>query len=216
MAMKFLDTNGLLYLWNRIANIFAKQEDLPTAVSDLTNDSGFITASDVPTNLSDFTNDAGFITADDIPDSAGVTSVNGNTGVVTITLAGLGGVASSTIGQASGVCGLDANGMVPAANLPSYVDDVIETYVVSGSTPLTSGWLSLTASGAALTPEAGKIYVVLSAGDYANCQYRWGGSAYVKMGDSGASAITNSEIDDIIDMADPVGDLLDNLNGEEV
>ena len=34
-----------------------------TATSDITNDSGFITANSLPTALSEFTNDVGFITA---------------------------------------------------------------------------------------------------------------------------------------------------------
>jgi hypothetical protein len=41
--------------------------DIPTNVSELTNDSGFITSADVPTNVSDLTNDAGYITSSDLP-----------------------------------------------------------------------------------------------------------------------------------------------------
>ena len=41
--------------------------DIPTKVSDLTNDSGFITSASVPTKVSDLTNDSGFITASDVP-----------------------------------------------------------------------------------------------------------------------------------------------------
>jgi hypothetical protein len=40
---------------------------IPTATSDLTNDSGFVTSSDVPTATSDLTNDSGFITLNDVP-----------------------------------------------------------------------------------------------------------------------------------------------------
>ena len=46
---------------------------VPTKTSELTNDSGYITADDiptiptVPTKVSELTNDAGYITADDIP-----------------------------------------------------------------------------------------------------------------------------------------------------
>lgn len=36
---------------------------VPTKVSDLTNDSGFITASAIPTNVSAFTNDSGYLTS---------------------------------------------------------------------------------------------------------------------------------------------------------
>lgn len=38
-----------------------------TTTSDLTNDSGFITANSIPTTVSSFTNDAGYITANSLP-----------------------------------------------------------------------------------------------------------------------------------------------------
>jgi len=45
-AQKFLDDNGLVYLWSKIkAKITAS---LPTKTSELTNDSGFITSADIP------------------------------------------------------------------------------------------------------------------------------------------------------------------------
>ena len=40
---------------------------IPSKTSDLTNDSGFITAAAVPTKTSDLTNDSGFITAASVP-----------------------------------------------------------------------------------------------------------------------------------------------------
>lgn len=63
-------------------------------------------------------------------------------------------------GVANGYAGLDGGGKVPAAQLPSYVDDVLEF-----------------ANLAALpgTGESGKIYVTLDTGK----TYRWSGSAYV-------------------------------------
>lgn len=84
-------------------------------------------------------------------------------------------------GQANGVASLDGDGKVPSSQLPSYVDDVIEAYIVSGSTALSAGWLSATSGGSALTPETGKIYVVLSSGEYLNKTYRWGGTTYVEI-----------------------------------
>lgn len=39
---KYLDSNGLLYLWSKIKSI------IPKKTSELTNDSGYITAADVP------------------------------------------------------------------------------------------------------------------------------------------------------------------------
>jgi hypothetical protein len=41
----------------------ARQADLPTSVSELTNDTGFITSASVPTAVSELSNDTGFITA---------------------------------------------------------------------------------------------------------------------------------------------------------
>lgn len=93
------------------------------------------------------------------------------------------------------------NGVIDASNLPSYVDDVIEAYARSGQTALSSTWLATgSASGTVITPEAGKIYVLMAdSGDYAaNTQFRWGGTAYVKLSDGGVSSITNAEIDTII------------------
>lgn len=109
-------------------------------------------------------------------------------------------VDTSAVGAASGVCPLDANSKVDSQYLPSYVDDVIEAYPVSGATALSAGWLSATSGGSALTPEAGKIYVLMAdSGDYsANTQFRWGGTAYIKLADGGVSSITNSEIDTIV------------------
>lgn len=110
-------------------------------------------------------------------------------------------VKRSEMGTANGVATLDTNGRVPNSQLPSYVDDVIEAYARTGQTALSAGWLATgSASGTTITPESGKIYVLMAdAGDYAaNTQFRWGGSTYVKMNDGGVSAITNAEIDTII------------------
>lgn len=97
-------------------------------------------------------------------------------------------LAVSLKGAANGVASLDGDGKVPAAQLPSYVDDVVDSYIVSGATALTSGWLSATSGGSALTPETGKIYVVLTTGEYLNKTYRWSGSTYVEISASPAQA----------------------------
>ena len=44
------------------ANDIPAAQEVPTKTSELTNDSGFITSADVPTKTSDLTNDSGFIT----------------------------------------------------------------------------------------------------------------------------------------------------------
>jgi len=41
---------------------FALKSELPTKVSDLANDTGFITSSSIPTLISAFTNDVGYLT----------------------------------------------------------------------------------------------------------------------------------------------------------
>ena len=102
-------------------------------------------------------------------------------------------------GVANGVAALDANGKVPSDQLPSYVDDVIEAYARSGQTALSQNWLATgSASGTVITPEAGKIYVLMNSGgtDYpANSQYRWGGTTYVIIGSGGVSELTTAEMD---------------------
>ena len=135
----------------------------------------------------------------DIPTKAYVDGALDNASIQVMQLLN-GKVNADTVGAASGVCPLDANSKVDSQYLPSYVDDVIEAYPVSGATALSAGWLSATSGGSALTPEAGKIYVLMAdSGDYsANTQFRWGGTAYVKLADGGVSSITNSEIDTIV------------------
>lgn len=92
-------------------------------------------------------------------------------------------------GVANGVATLDGDAKVPTAQLPSYVDDVIEAYIRSGATALSSTWLSLTDGGAALTPEKGKIYIIMSSGSYQNKQYRWSGSTYVLCNPSDVNSV---------------------------
>ena len=94
----------------------------------------------------------------------------------------------------------DSNNIIDSSILPSYVDDVIEAYPLSGATELSSSWLSTSSGGSALTPETGKIYVLMAASTSyaANSQFRWSGTTYVKLSDGGVSEITNSEIDTIV------------------
>ena len=91
-------------------------------------------------------------------------------------------------GVANGVATLGSDGKVPSAQLPSFVDDVVDTYIVAGATALSAGWLSLTDGGSALTPETGKIYVVLTDGQYKNKTYRWSGSTYVEISEAPGQA----------------------------
>lgn len=74
-------------------------------------------------------------------------------------------------GIANGVAALDASGQVPASQLPSYVDDVLEGYYKSadGKFYKDSSYTNL------MNGETGKIYVSLDT----NKTYRWTGTTFV-------------------------------------
>lgn len=198
---------------------------IPSKTSDLTNDSGFITTSDIPegaaasttTPLMDGTAAVGtelaFARGDhrhpsDTSKVNTSTTVNGHalTGNVTVTKSdlGLGSVTNDAQipltqkGAANGVCPLDANTKIDAQYLPSYVDDVVEAYIRSGQTALSSTWLSTgSATGTVITPQSGVIYVIMNGtDDYpTNSQYRWATNTYVKLNDGGVSELTTAEMD---------------------
>mgnify|MGYP001074366046 CR=1 FL=1 len=92
---------------------------------------------------------------------------------ITLAAGDIGAIPATQKGAASGVAELDESGKVPAAQLPSYVDDVLE-YSAKSNFPATG--------------ETGKIYV--STND--NKTYRWSGSAYVEISASIALGETAS------------------------
>lgn len=81
-------------------------------------------------------------------------------------------IKSTLIGAASGIAPLGTDSKVPAAYLPSYVDDVIENTYANFPT----------------TGETGKIYVDTGT----NKTYRWSGSAYVEISASLALGETSA------------------------
>ena len=91
-------------------------------------------------------------------------------------------IPTSEKGTASGVAELDANGKVPIAQLPSFVDDVIEGYLYNGAFYEDSAHQTL------ITPQDGKIYIDLTT----EKTYRWSGSAYVEISESLALGETSS------------------------
>lgn len=128
--------------------------------------------------------------------------VNGKTlsSDITLSASDVSAIPTSAKGAANGVCPLNANSIIDSAYLPSFVDDVVEAYARSGQTALSSTWLATgSASGTVITPQTGVIYVLMEdTTDYAaNTQFRWSGSAYVKLNDGGVSPITNEEINAI-------------------
>lgn len=84
------------------------------------------------------------------------------------------------------------DGKVPASQLPSFVDDVVECYIVAGSAEFSAGWLTKTQSGTALTPETNKVYLIVESGDFENKEYRWSGGRYAVIGNDLALGETSS------------------------
>ena len=82
----------------------------------------------------------------------------------------VGAIAVTTKGANGGVAELDSNGKVPASQLPSFVDDIVEGYLYDNAFYEDSEHTIL------ITPESGKIYTDLAT----NRIYRWGGSSYVE------------------------------------
>lgn len=74
-------------------------------------------------------------------------------------------------GVAGGVATLDANGLVPAEQLPSFVDDVIEGYLSDGK------FYKEAAHTNVITGESGKIYTDIPSGKI----YRWSGTVFVSI-----------------------------------
>ena len=80
---------------------------------------------------------------------------------------------ASNKSKANGYASLDANGKVPASELPSYVDDVVE---------------AKTLADLPTTGETGKIYVTTND----NKTHRWSGTAYAEISASLALGTTSS------------------------
>ena len=94
-------------------------------------------------------------------------------------------------GQPNGLAELDGNGKVPASQLPSYVDDVMDVYATYDVSP--TGVLQnikLYADAGHKTPIVGerdKIYVNVTPGEV-SYQFRWSGSQFIHI-DSNAIII---------------------------
>lgn len=119
---------------------------------------------------------------------------------ITLSASDVSAIPTSAKGTANGVCPLNANAVIDSQYLPSFVDDVVESYPRSGQTELSSTWLATgSASGTVITPQTGVIYLLMTDTENyaANTQFRWSGTAYVKLNDGGVSPITNAEINTI-------------------
>lgn len=104
-------------------------------------------------------------------------------GDVTLSATDVGAIAMTDKGASNGVASLDENGKVPSAQLPSYVDDVIEGYLhTDGKFYEEEGHTT------EVTGESGKIYVDIANGK----TYRWSGTAFVEISASLALGETSS------------------------
>ena len=103
-------------------------------------------------------------------------------------------IPGSQKGQPNGVAGLDAGGTVPASQLPSYVDDVLEF----------DSFAALPATG-----ETGKIYITKDT----NSQYRWSGTQYVLLTASPGStdAVPEGSVNKYWTIARTLGSVLTGL-----
>lgn len=101
---------------------------------------------------------------------------------ISLTYSDVGALAATLKGAANGVAELDASGKVPAAQLPSYVDDVIEGYYYN------SKFYKDLNHSSEITGETDKIYVCLSS----NKTFRYSGTAFVEISASLALGETSS------------------------
>lgn len=204
MANKFLDSNGLLYLWQKIKNQFVTQESgKGLSTNDYTTEEKSKLA-----GLSNYTlPQASSETLGGVKVGAGLVI---NEGVLSATGGGtadsvewanvqnkptipdsaddVGAVATALVGQPNGVASLDASGIIPSSQLPSFVDDVVEGYYYDGAFYKDDEHTTV------ITGETSKIYVDIDT----NLSYRYSGSAYVQITSSDMTAITNAEIDAIV------------------
>ena len=107
-------------------------------------------------------------------------------------------------GQPGGIATLDENGKVPAEQLPSYVDDVLEGFMTEttegeGDAAVTTRVFyepNEDGSGASTTEivgEKGKIYIDLNT----SYSYRWSGSTYVRVNEVDLVELTPDEVETI-------------------
>ena len=103
-------------------------------------------------------------------------TVNGHalTDNITLDADDVGAIAATLKGANNGVAELDSTGKVPSAQLPSFVDDVVEGYLNEGK------FYKESAHTTQITGEAGKIYVDLTSLK----TYRWSGTAFVVISDT--------------------------------
>lgn len=188
--MKFLDYDGLLYFWQQVKGKLNNKVDKEDGKQLSTNDY----TTEEKNKLAGISSGAQANVIETVQlNGSSITPADKTVNVqVSKSTVGLNNVTNdaqvkrSEMGKANGVATLDNAGKVPAAQLPSYVDDVIEGYY-SGGKFYTSKDSSGNYSGV-ITGETGKIYVNLNDSK----TYRWSGTAYVVISETLALGETSS------------------------
>lgn len=144
--MNYLDETGLSYFWGKI------KQHVTSSIDDAVSEVGNYTINGYKINTNPVLKKS----------DVGLSNVTNDAQVK-----------RTEMGTANGVATLGSDSKIPAAQLPSYVDDVLE-YDNKSAFPETG--------------EAGKIYVAKDT----NLTYRWSGSAYVEISQSLALGETSS------------------------
>jgi hypothetical protein len=111
----------------------------------------------IPTKVSELQNDSGFITGYTETDPTVPAWAKAST-KPSYTASEVGAVATTAVGSANGVAGLDSTGKVPAAQLPSFVDEIIEGYL----NPADGKFYEESTYETEILGEEGKIYTELA------------------------------------------------------
>lgn len=191
--MAFLNQTGLEHLWAKIVSRLSSKVDKVDGKGLSTNDY----TTDEKNKLAGIATGANKTVVDSALSSTSTNPVQNkvvNTAISNLnTLVGNTAVSTQITnaitnqkGTVNGIATLDSSGKVPSAQLPSYVDDVIEGYLSSGKLYKTKG--SDGTYSNEITGEAGKIYVDLNT----NKTYRWSGSAFVVISETIALGTTSS------------------------
>ena len=147
-----------------------------TAIPVITVDSkGRITAASTASIISGTTSVAGIVQLSSSTSSTSTTLAATPSAVKAAYDLANAAIPSTEKGVANGVATLDATGLIPTSQLPSYVDDVLE-FATLASFPATGS--------------LGVIYVALDT----NYIYRWSGSIYIRISSAVSSADTATSL----------------------
>ena len=175
----YLDKTGLATVWEKVK---ARDTDTLTAAKNYADSKDTTLQSTLNTSINSVSSNVstlqGYFSSGVAKKATG--DKNGND--ITTTY-----IKASTKGVANGVASLGSDGKVPSAQLPSYVDDVIEGYYMSDDTT-SKFWADKSTSSSRIAGEAGKIYVDKDTGK----TYRFSGSDFVEISASLALGETSS------------------------